>query len=184
MSISEEDVKKWGPWVVGGGLVLIGLWFFTRGTGNSSGIGYATLPAADTSAQAQAEGQLASQRIAATAQGFDSILTFFDNNATRDYNLKIKRIETDATTRQMTLDANTRLASINGATRAAKYHKQEVAISALSNIAGMAWYFGCYKQTKAYAERRGGYDITHDNVVRMEPRYIPPSLGRRRTVGR
>jgi hypothetical protein len=157
-----EKWKEYLPYVVVAALVVIGVVLYRSGFGSSSGIGYATVPPPDNSAQVAAASQLQQSQLGAGLSGFNSIISYVDNSAARD-NALARQIETDNTALAIkSADTQTQLANIRASENVANHQANTQAVASIASLA-TAFVLFCYKSTYTAQSRRRVY--THGHAV-------------------
>jgi hypothetical protein len=164
--MNEKKFEEYLPWIVGGVLVIIGLYFY-KNSSPTVGTNYVTVPPADTSATDQANAALAAASLQAKTQAFTAGLTLIDNNATRASNLQIQQEQDSSNLAIAQANNDNQLANQKVAASVANHQANTQAIGSIvggiSSIAALAIF--CYDVTNDALLKRNIYNPTSASPV-------------------
>jgi hypothetical protein len=159
----QIDVKSALPWIVGGAVVVGGVYLFKRGTGTSSGVGFSTVAPPDITPSVQAASQLEATRLNAESQAFEGILGFVNNRQASEFALanQIEQDNTALSIRQA--DNAVQLSNIRAQESTAKHNSTLQAIGSIVGSLGVVAAIAfCYDDT---AKAQANYRVyTHGRV--------------------
>ncbi len=153
----NEEIKKNLPYILGGGVILAGIYFFIKGTGNTQGIGYTAIAPQDNSAALQAQSSQNLALIQAKSQGFLAVTQLMNNEMIADYDYRTQTrqselnylglVDTNQTAIQLrNIDSDTQQMNIRASESTAKHDSNTRAIASIVGTIGMIALF-CYDPT-------------------------------------
>ena len=158
--LDMETVKKYFPYILGGGIVIAGIIYYTKSSssGTSTSLVPSTTGASDATQQAQiaANAQTAQTQIAAQVSGFSGLLSLVNNNNQRASDEQLATINANTNLQIANAQNQTQLASIAASKSMANTQSNNQLIGSLGSAALMFALF-CYNRTATARKNRRVY---------------------------